>query len=168
MLAAHTLQRVACRLGLADFLEITVEDSEQMDLADFDRRAHAGVLLDGVGDALFLKRHRESLQGRPKLVKGAKSATNVYSYSYSFSGRAVVATFDLSGRNLHQLDNDHWLSNRENVLLLKLTETAYVEPPDMCTAAPGVADSPPRSGQCKRTWRGSPPKRVLPLAESPP
>ena len=35
-------------------------------------------------DALFLKQRREALQGRPKMVKGAKSATNVYSYAYSF------------------------------------------------------------------------------------
>ena len=40
-----------------------------MDLADFDRRVHAGVLLDGVGDAMFLKRNREGLQGRPKIVR---------------------------------------------------------------------------------------------------
>ena len=37
---------------------------------------HHSKVLDGVGDALFLKRNRESLQGRPKLVKGARSATN--------------------------------------------------------------------------------------------
>ena len=79
MLAAHTLKRVANKLGLKDFLEVTVEDSENMDLADFDRRVHAGVLLDGVGDAMFLKRNREALQGRPKIVKGARSAANVFS-----------------------------------------------------------------------------------------
>lgn len=77
MLAAHTLQRIAQQLGLPEYLEVTVEESEQMDLAEFDRRIHAGVILDGVGDALFLKRHREALQGRPKMVKGAKSATNL-------------------------------------------------------------------------------------------
>ena len=53
MLAADVCRRVAAKIGLADFLEITVEDSEQIDLADFDRSIHAGVVLDGVGDALF-------------------------------------------------------------------------------------------------------------------
>ena len=96
-----------------------------MDLADFDRRFPAGVLLDGVGDALFLKRNRESLQGRPKIVKGARSATNVYSYTYSFCGRAVVATFDLSASNLQALYDDHWLSNRQNVIVLWLKSPAY-------------------------------------------
>ena len=83
ILAAQILRQVGENLGLPDFLEVTVEDSEQMDMADFDRDLHAGVLLDGIGDALFLKRNREALQGRAKLVKGARSATNIYSYSYS-------------------------------------------------------------------------------------
>ena len=99
-----------------------------MDLAEFDRRVHAGVILDGVGDALFLKRNREALQGRPKVFKGAKSATNVFAYSYSFCSRAVVATFDLSAQNLDMLHSDHWLSNRDNVMLLWLTERAYEDP----------------------------------------
>ncbi|CAJ1344387.1 unnamed protein product, partial [Effrenium voratum] len=60
MLANDVLQRLADRLGLHGYIEVTVEDSEAMDLADFDRRLHSGVLLDGVGDALFLKRNREA------------------------------------------------------------------------------------------------------------
>ncbi|CAE7877875.1 unnamed protein product, partial [Symbiodinium necroappetens] len=72
MLAAHTLQRIAQQLGLPEYLEVTVEESEQMDLAEFDRRIHAGVILDGVGDALFLKRHHEALQGRPKTVQSPR------------------------------------------------------------------------------------------------
>ena len=95
MLANDVLQRLADKLGVASYIEVTVENDDSMDLADFDRRRHSGVLLDGVGDVLFLKRNREALQGRSKAVKGARSATNVYSYSFSFCGRAVVATFDL-------------------------------------------------------------------------
>ncbi|CAJ1352267.1 unnamed protein product [Effrenium voratum] len=159
MLAAHTLQRVAQQLGVADYLEVTVEDSEQLDMAEFDRRRHAGVILDGVGDALFLKRNRETLQGRPKVVKGAKSATNVFSYSFSFCGRAVVATFDLSAQNLDALHNDHWLCNRENVRLLWLTEPAYVSEPSMC-----ATPLPSHDGR-KRRWVASP-KRELSFVES--
>ena len=33
---------------------MTAEASEQMDLAEFDRREHAGVILDGLSDADFL------------------------------------------------------------------------------------------------------------------
>ena len=154
MLAAHTLKRVANKLGLKDFLEVTVEDSENMDLADFDRRVHAGVLLDGISEAL---------QGRPKIVKGARSATNVFSYSYSFCGRAVIATFDLSAQNLQELHTDHWLCNRQNVQLLRLDEPAYIEPAS--AAESDVADS--RSDQRKRRWVASPgPKRELQFDES--
>ena len=44
---------------------------------------------------------------------------------YTLCRRAVVATFDLSAANLHLLETDHWLSNRNNVLLLKLTQPAW-------------------------------------------
>ena len=152
ILANDVLQQIAKQLGLANFLEITVEDSEHMDLADFDRRCHAGVLLDGVGDALFLKRNRESLQGRPKIVKGARSATNVYSYTYSFCGRAVVATFDLSASNLQALYDDHWLSNRQNVIVLWLKSPAYEAQVDVSVV--GVLQSP-HPGK-KRRWVASP------------
>ena len=42
MLANDVLQRLADRLGLHGYIEVTVEDSEAMDLADFDRRLHSG------------------------------------------------------------------------------------------------------------------------------
>ena len=158
LLAADVLRRVGDRLNLPEFVEVTVEASEEMDLADFDWRRHAGVIFDGVGDAFFLKRHRETLQGRPKVVKGAKSATNVYSYKYSLCSRAVVVTFDLSASNLEALLTDHWLSNRDNVQLLWLTEPAY-QCPERRSEAEEVASSAPPPDR-KRRWIGSP-ARVL-------
>ena len=84
LLATHVLSKVAEvlafpaapteQVGVATpFLEVTVEDSMQLDLSGFDVSTHAGVLLDGVGDTLFLKRNREALQGRPKVCMGGKS-----------------------------------------------------------------------------------------------
>ena len=61
LLARKVLLRVAGRLGLKDFVEVTVETMEALGVADFDLRAHGGVLLDGVGDALTLKQNREAL-----------------------------------------------------------------------------------------------------------
>ena len=153
LLAGDVLQRIADQLGLPGYIEITVEDSQSMDLADFDRRRHAGVLLDGVGDALFLKQNREALQGRPKIVKGGRSATNVYSYNYSFCGRAVVATFDLSAANLEALTEDHWLPNRENVILLELKSPAFVLEVEGGSLAMSETPHQPRQ---KRRWVGSP------------
>ena len=97
-----------------------MEDSTQLDLGDFDLSTHAGVLLDGVGDTLFLKRNREVLQGRPKVCKGGKSGTMMYAYPYTLCRRAVVATFDLSASNLELLQTDHWLSDSRNVMQLRL------------------------------------------------
>jgi len=128
MLAADVLRRVGAIVGPSEFLEITVELNEHLDFADFDCRRHAGIILDGVGDALILKMNREALQGRPKLCKGGQSATNMYSYSYTLAKRAVVATFDLSAQNLDALEKDHWLMNERNVIRLILKEKAWVEP----------------------------------------
>ena len=123
VLGNDVLKRICKVLGLPDYLEITVETNEHLDFADFDVRIHGGVLLDGVGDALILKKNREALQGRAKLAKGAQSATMMYSYKYTLAKRAVVATFDLSAENLWSLQTDHWLSNPQNVIQLHLTET---------------------------------------------
>lgn len=86
---------------------------------------HGGVLLDGVADALLLRKVRESLQGRPKVLKGARSATMRYAYAYTFARRAIVATMDLSAENLHMLSTDHWLSDPRNVKVLRLTAPSW-------------------------------------------
>jgi hypothetical protein len=127
MLAADVLRKVSKLVGTTDFLEITVEGNAELDLADFDHRRHSGVLLDGVGDALMLQRHRETLQGRPKLQKGGQSATNLYAYPFTLVNRAVVVTFDLSATNLGQLETHHWLKNPENVMRLYLKEPAWIQ-----------------------------------------
>lgn len=58
----------------------------------------------------------------------------------SLCRRAVVATFDLSAANLHLLESDHWLSNRNNVLLLKLSEPAW----EVSVATPAAPLRSPR------------------------
>ena len=77
MLGAKVLERVAEAAGVQppSFLEVTVETDGHLDLSDFDVDKHGGVLLDGVGDVLLLKHNRETLQGRPKVLKGGRSQT---------------------------------------------------------------------------------------------
>ena len=65
-------------------------------------RGHAEV-----GDALFLKKHRGDLQGRAKASKAGLSGTMIYAYPYTLARRAVVATFDLSARNLALFRTHH-------------------------------------------------------------
>jgi len=158
LLAAAVVRRVGELIGVAGVHEITVEEQENFDLSDYNRREHAGVILDGVADAMILKMNRESLQGRPKVCKGARSATNVYSYKYSFTGRAVVATFDLSANNLSAFDTDHWLSNPLNVIVLKLNgRKAYIENEVVQPAPQTVTgSSPERLPPTKRRVTGSP------------
>ena len=128
MVAAAVIRKVGKLVGADGFLEITVQQSEHLDLSDFDPRQHGGLLLDGVGDAMTLHAHREVLQGRPKLCKGGASATMMYAYPYALCNRAVVATFDLSAKNLGAFVQDHWLSSTDNVIPLFLTGKAFEEP----------------------------------------
>ena len=125
LLARDILQRLATSMGLPGFHEITVENHEELDLRDFRVNRHNGVLLDGVGDVQTLRKHRETLQGRPKVVLGGRSATMMYAYKYTLCRRAVIATFDLSAANLHMLTTDHWLKQRENVIVLRLAGPAW-------------------------------------------
>ena len=53
----------------------------------------------------------------------AQSVTMIYSYKYTLARRAVVATLDLSAKNLGALKADHWLHNPLNVVQLHLHET---------------------------------------------
>ena len=94
ILGGNVLERIAGKLSLTNgsYLEVTVETDGHLDLADFDLDVHGGVLLDGLGDIATLKRNRESLQGRPKVTKGARSATMKHAYPYTFARRAIVAT----------------------------------------------------------------------------
>ena len=125
MLAEHVLQRVAKLVDVPGHLEVTVEADEHIDLSDYHHERHSGVLLDGVGDVLFLKKNREMLQGRPKLCKGGKSATNVYAYPFTLCRRAIVVTMDMSVANVDLFETDHWLSNPKNVILVRLDAPAW-------------------------------------------
>ena len=127
MLANDVLKRVASVLGngASGSLEVTVEGDGHLDLSDYNPLVHCGVVLDGVADTLQLRQHRESLQGRPKICKGAKSATMKYAYTYTFVRRAIVVTMDTSAVNLDLLHSDPWLSNRKNILQLHLDSPAW-------------------------------------------
>ena len=71
-----------------------------MDLAEFDRRIHVGVILDGVGETLFLKRHREALQSEDG--EGCNSTVAGVSFSTFVRLQATEHCCSLS-MNLQQL-----------------------------------------------------------------
>ena len=106
LLGIQILKKICELLNVPTYLEITVEGNDFLDFSDYDHRSHAGVLLDGVGDALVLKANRELLQGRPKIAKGGQSGTMIYSYPFTLCKRAVIATFDLAAQNLDALVNE--------------------------------------------------------------
>ena len=74
LLAASGLEQVGGALGFpsATFAEVTVEDDKHLDFSDLEVDKHSGILLDGVSDVMLLKHNRETLQGRPKILKGGQ------------------------------------------------------------------------------------------------
>ena len=139
LFAASVLKRVGQVVGAPGFVEVTVESDEELDFSGFNHRAHAGVLLDGVGDACTLLRRREVLQGRPKKCQGGRSATMMYAYPYTLARRAVVVTMDLTAKNLHLVRSNHWLKDPRNVALVWLTGPAWVTPASSAAAAAGAS-----------------------------
>ena len=125
LMAGQILEKIGEILGLSAFLEITVEDDGHLDFSELDPSKHAGVLLDGLGDLLLLKRNRETLQGRPKVLKGGRSQTMRYAYPFTLARRGVVVTMDLSATNLHLLDCDHWLSKSKNICVVRLVTSPW-------------------------------------------
>ena len=69
LMAGQILEKIGQALGLSEYLEITVEDGGHIDFSELDPDKHAGVLVDGPGELLLLKRNRETLQGRPTVLK---------------------------------------------------------------------------------------------------
>jgi hypothetical protein len=136
LLGADVLKRIAKLVGVESFLEVTVEGDGYLDLSRFDVARDAGVLLDGVGDASLLASNREVLQGRAKVCQGGKSATMMYAYDYTLTRRAVVATFDLSAKNLDLFQTHHWLSDPANVVVFNLKTSAWVGGPDVIAVVP--------------------------------
>ena len=127
MLAGAVLEELGMKAGVAQpgFLEITMEEDGHLDFAELNTSKHVGVILDGVADTLLLKKHRETLQGRPKILKGAKSATMKFAYAYTLCRVPIIATMDTAASNLELLDTDKWLSDRRNILPLRLAEPAW-------------------------------------------
>jgi hypothetical protein len=125
-LAADILRRICFILRVPEFIEVTVEDNGSLDMSDFNIEMHGGILLDGVGDAQMLADHRETLQGRAKKDLGGKSSTMMYAYPFTLCRRAVVATLDNAASNLRFFGAHHWLSQRSNVIVLRLTAPAWM------------------------------------------
>ena len=70
-LARHVhRERMGGILRLRCFLEVTIEESNNKDMSEFNEPFHNGVLLDGVADSESLAQNREVLQGRAKATKG--------------------------------------------------------------------------------------------------
>ena len=75
---------------------------------------------------MIWQRSLGSMHPRVKAHDNVKrSATIKHAYAYTLTRKAVVATMDLSAKNLKLLETDHWLADKRNVLQLHLSEPAW-------------------------------------------
>lgn len=84
---------------------LTVEDATNLDLKNFDKDLHDGLVLDNVNSWGQLLSWRAVLQARNAKSRGGQSATNVYSYVQYLYGVPVVATVDLDAPDSHLVDS---------------------------------------------------------------
>ena len=102
---------------------LTVEDAEHLDLRDFDRDRHDGIVLDNVNSWQQLLSWRALLQARNAKTRGGQSATNVYAYTQYLFGVAIAVTVDLDAPDAHLTDRSNrkrskWLC--KNCVLVEL------------------------------------------------
>ena len=102
---------------------LTVEDATHLDLKDFDRDVHDGIVLDNVNSWKQLLSWRAVLQARNAKSKGGQSATNVYSYAQYLFGVPVAVTVDLDAPDAELADPAHegrskWL--QKNCVFVRL------------------------------------------------
>ena len=103
---------------------LTVEDATHLDLKDFDRDVHDGIVLDNVNSWKQLLSWRAVLQARNAKSKGGQSATNVYSYAQYLFGVPVAVTVDLDAPDAFLADPSHegkskWLE--KNCVFLRMS-----------------------------------------------
>ena len=68
----------------------------------------------------------------------------VYSYPYTLARRAVVATLDLTAKNLHMLYTNHWLRDEKNVLCVRLDAPAW--------KSDAIPPTPPTRLETMKAW----------------
>ena len=88
-------------------------------LRAFKHGFHDGLVLDDVRDLQFVVDHQEKLQGKYDcLVEFGSTAGGTCAYHLDLFGVPVVATINLSTKNLQFLDSHDWLANPGNRVLV--------------------------------------------------
>ena len=85
----------------------------------FNRSVHDGLVLDDVRDLQFLVDHQEKLQGKYDcLVEFGSTAGGTCAYSVDLFGVPVIATVNMSTKNLAYLEDHDWMGNPGNRVLV--------------------------------------------------
>ena len=85
----------------------------------FQRGVHDGIVLDDLRDLQWLVLQQDKLQGKyDNLVEFGTTPSGEYSYKHWLFAIPIAATFNLSTANLHLLEQDDFLGNPENRVLV--------------------------------------------------
>ena len=89
-------------------------------MRQFDRNVHDGVVLDDLRDFQFLVTHQDKLQGKyDSLVEFASTPGGQLAYSKDLYAVPLVVTANFDTANQTLLQTSDWLSNGENVVLVR-------------------------------------------------
>ena len=117
---------------------VTAGEAKHLDLKDFDRELHDGLVFGNVNSWGQLLLWRAVLQARNAKGKGGQSATNLHAYTQYLFGVPVVATVDLDAPDAHLVDKTsgrsaNWLcKNTVRVALPRgeaFCDRSYKRPP---------------------------------------
>ena len=91
-------------------------------MRQFNRKLHDGIVLDDMRDFYFCVRHQEKLQGKVDLdVEFASTPSGNYAFSKWLWKVPVVVTANYTTRNLNLLNDNDFLANVGNRVLVELT-----------------------------------------------
>ena len=91
-------------------------------LRAFSRKVHDGIVLDDLRDFYFCVRHQEKLQGKVDTVcEFASTPSGQYSFSKWLWRVPVVVTANYTTKNLQLLQENDFLANEGNRVLVERT-----------------------------------------------
>ena len=91
----------------------------------FSRKVHDAIVLDDCRDLRFLVEHQEKLQGKSDAkIEFASTPGGVCNYTKWLHRVPLVVTANYSTKDRHLLDEDDFLGNTDNRVLVKLPALA--------------------------------------------
>ena len=93
----------------------TVQNAQQAELQQFDRKTHGFILFDNCNDQSFVLTQRALFQANPDFHRLSQSQTNIFSYQVFLFRVPIVLTIDESA---HWDDEEPWIAANQHLVEL--------------------------------------------------